>query len=194
LALPDEGNCMTPPLPGQGPEGRIQIGVDLTLLDRMVLAALELRGTENEQNLQKNAAIFQNTNDPKLRAFKVHLAEDVFGRLAGDAVAASKDASHAGLLWALGTGLASWFDAGDLEAVWKYMRAPDDVPDSRPYTFALDDGLRTPDGLKIVGTNIMFIDGHVKFGGQNLEDTFAGHGIVPPFVYYNLKDYPGADL
>jgi prepilin-type N-terminal cleavage/methylation domain-containing protein/prepilin-type processing-associated H-X9-DG protein len=40
------------------------------------------------------------------------------------------------------------------------------------------------------GVNIMFIDGHVTFGGKNLEDTFAGHGIVPPFVYYNLKDYP----
>ncbi len=103
---------MTPPLPGSGPGANNPVNVDMTLVDRMVLAALGLRAAEKEPHLQKNAALFQGTSDPKIRAFKVHLAEDVFGRLAQEAVVATKDATRTGtgLLWALGTELAALFE------------------------------------------------------------------------------------
>ena len=38
------------------------------------------------------------------------------------------------------------------------------------------------------GLNIMFIDGHVTFGGKNINDTAHGYGAMPPYIYYDLKD------
>ncbi len=110
---------MKPPAPGSGPGSNAPQIIDVRQIDRIVLAAMGLRSAERDPSLHKQVGLFQGSSDGKIKALKVNIAEDVFGRLAYEAVIAAKNSQKyaASVLLSLGGGIIGYFTPNHTEAV-----------------------------------------------------------------------------